>query len=280
MYLASINVDFLIKEDCPYFDLTGFELGINSQCVSISCFTREECIVCGTEESAAVFKRLGIAVEELIPSGTKVEAGTVLIKGIGDADAVLKAWKVIQNIIDHTSGVATKTRRLVNAASEENPAVSILTTRKMYPGTKALAVKAIMAGGARPHRLGTSETILVFSQHIELIGGKKVLLEKIQDMKKTSCEKKVLIETSELSDALLYLRTGVDGVQLEKLSPELIAEFVSEIRKEFPKAVILAAGGVNENNVREYAKTGVDGLVTTSVYTAEPIDIGVRIDPV
>lgn len=279
MYMAQIDIDALIREDVPYFDLTSFALGLDRQTASITCFTRQDCVVCGTEEADAVFRHLGIKTLYLQESGTKASAGADLISGLGQAGSVLTAWKVIQNLIDHTSGIATKTRRLVDAARAVNPTVSVLTTRKMFPGTKALALKGIMAGGAMPHRLGLSETVLVFSQHIGLSGGMDLFLQRLPELRHSCCEKKILVETGDTETALRLLRAGADGIQFEKLKPDALYSASETIRAEFPHAILLAAGGINEDNVCSYARAPIAGVVTTSLYTAKPIDVGVRITP-
>jgi nicotinate-nucleotide pyrophosphorylase len=98
-------------------------------------------------------------------SGDLVEPGAPLLSGEGSAAGLLRAWKVAQTLVEIWSGVATATRALVSAARSVRPGVSVACTRKNVPGTKALAVAAIKAGGAVPHRLGLSETILLFPEH-------------------------------------------------------------------------------------------------------------------
>lgn len=279
MYLAQIDFDALIREDVPYFDLTSYTLELDRQRVRIACFTRQDCIVCGTEEADAVFRKLRIETVGIQPSGTAVSAGTELIVGVGEACNVYTAWKVVQNLLDHTSGIATKTRRLVDAAHAVAPGLSILTTRKMFPGTRALSIKGVVAGGAMPHRLGLSETILVFPHHINVLGGMEEFLRRLPELKRSCCEKKVLVETGDPQTALTLCRAGADGIQFEKLSPGVLCEACEAIRAEFPDAVLLAAGGINEKNVGEYAKAAINGIVTTSLYTAQPVDVGVRIVP-
>ncbi|MCR5666490.1 MAG: ModD protein [Eubacterium sp.] len=277
MYLANIDFDALIREDVPYFDLTSFELGLDHEKARIAAFTREDCIVCGTEEAREIFRRLGIETLDLKYSGTKAKPGDELIVGTGEATQVLTAWKVIQNLIDHTTGIATKTGRFVDAVHAHNPHLPVLTTRKMFSGTKALAIKAVMAGGALPHRLGLSETILIFDQHTNLLGGFDAMLEKLPHLKQSCCEKKILIESSDPDKALRALRAGADGIQLEKLSPDEIKHMSQLIRDEFPNAILLAAGGIRPDNIAEYASLDINGIVTTSLYTAQPIDLGVKI---
>ncbi|MCL2191562.1 MAG: ModD protein, partial [Treponema sp.] len=203
--------------------------------------------------------------------------GDELISGTGRGSDINMAWKVGQNILEHCSGVATKTRDMVRTVREHCPRMAILTTRKGFPGTKSLVIKAIMAGGAVPHRLGLSETVLIFKQHIDYIGGFDALLAKMPGLKAECCEKKILVETCDYGEARQLCGAGADGIQFDKIQADELGEIVAKLRREFPNVVYLAAGGVNEKNAAEYARTGIDGIVTTSLYTARPVDIGVTI---
>lgn len=279
MSFISINeIDRLINEDVPYIDLTSWALGIREQVGQITYFTRDDAVVCGTEEVRAIFDRLHIEMDHMVPSGRQVIAGSELITGTGRAEDLHMAWKVGQNILDSCSGIATKTKKMVDIVKAANPNMAILTTRKGFPGTKALATKAIMAGGAMPHRLGLSETILIFKQHLNFIGGFDGLLKKLPEIKAECCEKKIIVEATTLDQAIELCRAGVDGIQFDKMSVAELINAVKNLRDEFPDKVLLAAGGINETNIAEYAQTNVNGLVTTSLYSAKPIDVGVRIE--
>jgi len=277
MFIALEEIDRLIKEDVPYIDLTSWSLGIREQPGRIAYYTREDSVVCGTEEVKMIFDRLNIKTERLMPSGEAAKPGDELISGAGRGCDINMAWKVGQNILEHCSGVATKTRNMVRTVRERNPHIAILTTRKGFPGTKSLVIKAIMAGGAAPHRLGLSETVLIFKQHIDYIGGFTALLAKMPGLKAECCEKKILIETRDYGEARQLCEAGADGIQFDKVQADELQKIVAKLRGEFPKVVYLAAGGVNEKNAAEYARTGIDGIVTTSLYTARPVDIGVSI---
>jgi molybdenum transport protein len=169
---------------------------------------------------------------------------------------------------------------MVDAAKNVNPNVAVLTTRKGFPGTKALSIKSILAGGAFPHRLGVSETILVFGQHMNFIGGVDGFIDKLPEIKRSCCEKKIIVESSSPDEAARLCGAGVDGIQFDKLAPDALSKACAALKKSFPAVTLLAAGGVNEENIAAYARTGVDGVVTTSLYSAKPADIGVRIVPV
>lgn len=277
LYLSNDEIDKLIKEDVPYIDLTSWTLGIKEQQGKITYFTREDAIISGTEEVRQIFERLHIEVELFIPSGQKVKAGENLIIGKGRAENLHMAWKVGQNILDHCSGIATKTRKMVNIVKSYNPNIAILTTRKGFPGTKALAIKSIMVGGAMPHRLGISETILVFKQHINFIGGFDGLLKKLPEIKAECCEKKIIVETGSIEQAVSLCKAGADGIQFDKMEVQELKNAVECLKTEFPYVITLGAGGINESNIVDYAQTGINGIVTTSLYNARPIDIGVKI---
>lgn len=278
IFFSNDDIGRLIQEDVPYLDLTSMALGINDQQGSITYFTREDAVVCGTEEVRQVFDQLHITLDQYVSSGQMVKSGDVLISGKGRAADLHMAWKVGQNILDHCSGIATKTRNMVDIVKSNNPNISIFTTRKGFPGTKALALKSILAGGAMPHRLGLSETILIFKQHINFIGGIDGLLKKLPDIKSECCEKRIIVEADSIELAHKLCQVGVDGIQFDKIPLKDLQPACDMLKLEYPGVVLLAAGGINETNISDYAQLHIDGIVTTSLYNAKPIDIGVKIE--
>lgn len=277
MYISDELIDRFIKEDVPYIDLTTLTLGISGQKGTIQFFTREEAVLCGTEEVAKIFNKLNIELFKTTPSGTFIKKGEVFLEGKGNAEDLHMAWKVSQNILDYSSGIATKTKILVDKVSETNPNLHIITTRKVVPGTKELAIKAVIAGGGFPHRLGLSETILIFKQHLNFLGGIDELIKIIESVKSKACEKKVIAEVENIEQAIILCKNGVDGIQFDKVPCNDLKSYVYTLRNINPSIVILASGGINESNVEDYAKTGANAIVTTSVYHAKPIDIGCKI---
>ncbi len=275
--LTGQEIDQLIREDIPYFDLTSWALGIGTQPGKISYFTREDAVVCGTEEVCQIFERLCLHVDSFVPSGQKVKAGDILLSGSGDASNLHMAWKVCQNILDHCSGIATKTEKMVASVRIHNSSLPIYTTRKSFPGAKALSIKAILAGGALPHRLGLSETILIFKQHMNFIGGLEGLICKIPEIKKACSEKRIIVEATTFEEAKLLCQAGVDGIQFDKMKSEQLKQISTQLKETYPRVILLAAGGINESNIGEFTKMDIDGIVTTSLYNANPIDVGVNI---
>jgi molybdenum transport protein len=156
----------------------------------------------------------------------------------------------------------------------------VATTRKSFPGTKKIVIKAIRAGGALPHRLGLSETVLVFKQHTVFMGGLDEFLKGIHGLRGRAPETKIIVEAETAREALQIARAGADVVQVDKLDPGQLMKLVREIRSAKPAVKISAAGGINEDNAAQYAAAGADIIVLSSVYFGKPADIGVQILPV
>ena len=265
----------LIAEDIPYIDLTCEVLGIGNEPGEMEYFTREDCILAGTEFATRIATELGCEVVSAKSSGTELKAGDTFMKLAGKSADLHAAWKVCLNLFDHLSAVATKTKQMVDTAHRVNSRCEILTTRKSMPGGKDLLTSAVMAGGAYPHRLGLSETVLIFDQHIEFMGGFDSLLEKLPEIKCHCIEKKLFVEVN-AKQAVQLANAGVDGIQLDKIEPRELIELVDKIKGIDPRITLIAAGGINPQNAQEYAATGVDGLATTAPFSAKPLDMSVR----
>lgn len=275
--ISDARLDELLAEDVPYLDLTCEVLGVGQEPGRISYFTREDGVLCGTEEAARIMERLGLAVASAKPSGERIAAGETFLVAEGPAAGLHMAWKACLNLFDHCSAVATKTRRLVDAAKSANPQVEVLTTRKSMPGAKDLLTKAVVCGGAFPHRLGLSETVLVFDHHLTFAGGFDAFVERIPQLRARCIEKKLFMEVS-ADQARIVARAGIDGVQLDKVPAAELPQLVAELRQMAPHLTIIATGGINEQNAAAYAATGVDGLATTAPFTAKPLDMSVRME--
>lgn len=276
MRIKSSTVHAWLEEDVPYFDLTTQLLGVGEQPARMTYYCRHAAIVCGTEEAALLVREVGAQVVSMASSGEAIAAEQTFFIVEGSFSALNEITKVIQNIFEYASGVATRTHALVSAAKQVNPTINILTTRKVFPGSKALSIKAILAGGAYPHRLGLSETVLLFKQHIDFIGGFSAVAQCVERILAQDCEKQILleVETAEELEAVMCL--PIHGVQYDKISPEQLIALVQKVRQINPALIQLAAGGITFDNAAQYAATGVDGLVMTSTYFGKPADVGVR----
>ncbi len=277
IYISDQSLDGFIKEDVPYIDLTTSMLNISGEKGRIMFVCRNEAVVCGSEEAERILEKLRIKVIHHLPSGTRAAPDTTVLEAEGDAAKLHMAWKVSQNILEYTSGIATRTARILAKARHSNPDIELVATRKVFPGTKELAVKAVIAGGGMPHRLGLSETVLFFEQHMNFIGGINGLAARIDSLKRKNPEKKIIVEVQSADEAVTVCRAGADGIQFDKLPDYLLSEAVMKIKNVNPGITILAAGGINENNAELYAIPGINAIVTSAVYYGPPADFGVRI---
>ena len=273
--ISNARLDYFMAEDIPYIDLTTEILGIGDEPGQMEYFSREACMVAGVSEVARIAEASGCHVEIAHPSGTRVRPGETILRAMGRAGDLHQVWKVGLNLLDHLSAVATKTANMVEAVHAVNPRCEVLTTRKSMPGCKDLLAEAVMTGGAFPHRLGLSETVLVFDHHMKFLGGFDEFVKRIPEFRSRCIEKKLFVEAP-AEQALVLAQAGVDGIQLDKVPVDEVAALVNELRTINPQVTIIAAGGVNDGNAAAYAATGVDGLATTAPFNAKPLDMSIR----
>lgn len=280
LYISDETIDRWIKEDVPYLDLTTLTLGIGGHQGKIRFTAREYTVLSGVEEVLRIFSKLGVTPLRSLPSGSIVNKGDIFIEAEGLASNLHMAWKLSMNILEYSSGIATRTKKMVDKVKSVNPEMTVLATRKSFPGTKELSIKAIVAGGAFPHQLGLSETILIFKQHMAFLGDINDLAQIIRQNKAHACEKKIIVEVETLDDARLLIEAGVSGLQFDKLPANDLKLIVAQIRGINPNITLLGAGGINGDNIEEYAHTGIDAAVTTAMYFGKPSDIGVTMEKI
>jgi molybdenum transport protein len=273
-------LDQLIEEDVPYGDLTTEILGVGNKKGKILFSTREPTVLCCTEESGRIFQKFGATIKHLIPSGEHLPAGVDFLEADGASKALHAGWRITLNLIEHLSGIATRTRRIVDIARGVNPEISIATTRKSSPGGRKLAIKAVVCGGARPHRLGLSESMLIFKHHLVFLESVQDFFTTIDQIRQKIPSTKLVIEVENENEALMAAKAGFDMIQIDKMTSGDLKEVIKKVRSVNPAVKIAAAGGITEINAAKYAATGADTLVLSSVYSGKPSDIGVRIFPV
>ncbi len=274
MYFTNEDIDRLINEDMTLFDLTKELLEIDSP-GKIEFFTRNDGVVSCNDLIEMLSDRLNLKVTFKEKDGRFVSSGSKIFEAKGEN--VLILWKVAQNIYEYAMSVSTYVYKMKEIAKKHNPHMEILTTRKVIPFTKKIALKAVMDGGGWPHRVTTTETILVFENYINLYGGWDKFFDDFERLKKRAVEKKWVVECKDLETAKKLVEIGVDVIQLDKVSSET-AKKVADLAK--PENIrVLAAGGVRLENIEEYAKSGVDGVVTTAPYFAKGADIKVIVSP-
>ncbi len=275
-----VELEALLRDDVPCGDLTTDALGIGDIPAVMRFAARDPQVLALAEDAAALIELAGGQVDLLATSGSVLEQGTPILRAHGPASALLQGWKVAQTLIEIWSGVATEAHAIVRAARAVAPEIAVACTRKNVPGAKRFAVAAVRAGGAAMHRLGLSETVLVFPQHRALMGGEIPTADVVQQLRRSAPEKRLVIEVTSVDQAVIAAAAGFDVIQAEKFSPEQIAAVVARLTPANgtgPRPVIAAAGGINAGNAAAYAAAGADVLVTSSPYTARPRDVQVEI---
>jgi molybdenum transport protein len=271
------ELEALLADDVPFGDLTTAALGIGRMPGLMTFNARGPMVVAEVESAAALLALAGCTgVEIHAHSGDELVAEAPILSASGPAAALHRGWKVAQTLIEAWSGVASATRAIVSAARAVAPEIAVACTRKNTPGTKSFAARAVQAGGASMHRLGLSESVLVFPEHRVFLG-EEPLAGCVQRLRRAAPEKKLAIEVKSVAAALEACAAGFDVVQAEKFSPADIAALVAAVKGGRLASLVAAAGGVNIENAAEYARAGADILVTSMPYFARPRDVAVRI---
>lgn len=274
------ELERLLEDDVPFGDLTTEALGIGAAPGIMQFAARDPMVLALAEDAAALIELAGCRVKLLARSGTVLASGAPILTAHGEAAALLRSWKVAQTLIEVWSGVATAARAIVDAARAVSPNIGVACTRKNIPGTKRFAVAAVKAGGAVMHRLGLSETVLVFPEHREFLSDTP-LADVVERLRCGAPEKRLVIEVRDTSLAVAAAIAGFDIVQAEKFSPAEIASLVAQLKTlahvQTRRPIVAAAGGINAANVAAYAQAGADVVVTSSPYLAKPCDVQVQI---
>jgi len=266
-----------LAEDVPHGDLTTHALGIGNHRGRIRFEARQAMVAACSEEAGRIMALAGADVIECVPSGTALQTGGLLLAAQGRAATVHAGWKVAQTLLETAGGIAAAAQAIVEAVRQINSEVVVACTRKSLPGTRALSIKAILSGGAVPHRLGLSETILVFAQHRKFTGGASFPAI-IDGLRRRVPEKKIVVEADTLAEAVAIADAGADIVQFDKASPAEIAALRRHCATRTPRPLVAAAGGIHAANAADYARAGADVIVTSSPYTARPLDVKVTME--
>ena len=275
--LSDASLDILLAEDLPFGDLTTGVLGIGNLSGTMTFSARRPMVVAAVEDAARLLARAGCAVEVSAASGQSLAAGAPILCASGSAAALHRGWKMAQVLIETAAGIATATRAIVTAARAVDPWVTIAGTRKTIPGAKALSIAALVAGGGVPHRLGLSETILIFAEHRVFLAAWSP--EAVVSMARRGApEKKVVVEVGSVDEGLTWAVAGADVIQTEKFTPEMVADLTTKLRAAAPLAIVAAAGGIDAANAAAYVTAGARVIVTSAPFTAKPVDVAVRIE--
>lgn len=268
--ISRAEIDRLLAEDVPAGDLTTDALGIGDRSGRMTFTARYDMVLAGMEVAAKMLDGLAVTLQAC--DGARLPAGAPILEASGSAAGLHRVWKVAQTLLEVLSGIASATRAVVDAATP----VPVATTRKTVPGARGLSQIAVRAGGGILHRHGLSETILVFPEHRLFLAGES-LKDLATRLRRTQPEKALSVEVGTVDEATEAAICGFDVVQLEKFTPEALAELVGRLPARGNRARLAVAGGIDPTNAAAYVAAGADLIVTSWPYTARPRDVAVRL---
>lgn len=231
--------------------------------------SRETIVVAGLDVAAAFFRALDreVRIQLLANDGEAVAAGSALIRLEGNARAMLTAERSALNTLQHLSGIATLTRRYVDAIA--GTGAVLLDTRKTLPGLRLLDKYAARMGGAENHRMRLDDGILIKDNHVALCGG---VAAAVRSAKAAGLDMPVQVEVDRIEQIDEALEAGADRLLLDNMPPEVLREAVERVGGRVP---LEASGGVTLETVRAIAETGVDYISVGRITQSAPaVDIG------
>jgi len=239
---------------------------------------KEKGILAGLNVAKAVFTEIdpNLELTLLFQDGQEVNPGDIVLEVQGEVHSILLAERLVLNIMQRMSGIATVTNTVVKAISDTN--TKVLDTRKTTPGLRFLEKEAVRIGGGVNHRFGLYDMILIKDNHVDFAGGIKNALDASNNYRK-NLNKKIDIEIevrslAELKEALSH--GGIERILLDNFDTKTLKEAVKLVDKQF---ITEASGGITFENVHEYASCGVDyismGALTHSV---KSLDISLKSD--
>jgi nicotinate-nucleotide pyrophosphorylase (carboxylating) len=281
-----------LLEDKATRDATSYACIDANQRAAATIIAKQECILAGIGVVArildvyaaldgAVTAHYEVTTHPEIFDGVRLRPGQSVAVIRHNARVILSCERVILNFLQRMSGIATFTRKFVEAVSGTR--ARILDTRKTAPGLRAIDKYAVRCGGGQNHRLDLSDGVLIKNNHISLAGGIAPALERAHHNRRGS--QPIEVEVRNLNDLEEALANGAEAILLDNMTPEDVKHAVERcsqhrVTASGARIPIECSGGIRLENVRAYADTGVDfisvGLLTHSTHA---VDMSMRVVP-
>ena len=277
-----------LNEDRATRDATSYACIDPNQRASATIIAKQECILAGlgcvprildvyAALDGAVTSHYEVTSHPSIFDGIRVKAGQQIAVIQHNARVMLSCERVILNFLQRMAGIATTTRKFVDAV--EGTRVRILDTRKTAPGLRVIDKYAVRCGGGQNHRLDLSDGVLIKNNHIALAGGIVPVLERAVRNRRGAQPIEVEVRTlDELEDALAH---GAEAILLDNMTPENVRGAVERCAKLERRIPLECSGGIRLENVRAYADTGVDFIsIGFLTHSPQAVDMSLRVVPV
>ncbi len=266
-YITNV-VKQALEEDIGLGDISS-TLDKKAQAIVIS---NDDAVIYGTEYFQSTFYQLDNSIKIVwhIKDGAKIEKKTKLCTIYGNAKTIISAERVALNFLQTLSATATQTRYLVDKISHTK--TKILDTRKTIPNLRYAQKQAVIAGGGMNHRMGLYDMIMLKENHIKTY---KSLEKAITISKNKHPNTKIIVEVENITQLKIALKYNITRILCDNFSPELLQQAVQITNSKIP---LEASGNIDENNILQYAKTGVDyisiGSITKNI---KAIDFSLKI---
>jgi nicotinate-nucleotide pyrophosphorylase (carboxylating) len=237
---------------------------------------KEDGILAGMNVAKKIFERTedGIIFLQFMNDGDVMKAGDIAFEVEANVQTILKCERLVLNTMQRMSGIATLTRKYTDRLKGYK--TRLLDTRKTTPNFRLLEKEAVKIGGAVNHRFGLYDMIMLKDNHIDYCGGIEKAIEKaVAYVQYVKPGLKIEVETRSLNEVKQVVNTGkIDRIMLDNFSPDLIIEALDIIKGRFETE---ASGGINYDNLEEYAKTGVDFISSGSIiHQAVSVDLSLK----
>lgn len=263
-------VDLALREDLGAGDITSAATVPSDLQASASFAARETGVISGWRAVREVYRQVDpdVRIEPIIRCGERCSAGDRLGRLRGPARAILAGERTALNLLQHLSGIASRTAHFVQLVS--GTGVRILDTRKTLPGLRGLAKAAVRDGGGCNHRFGLYDGVLIKDNHIAAAGGLEQALRQARSQAHHLL--RIEVECDTLEQVTAALDAGADLVLLDNMAPDNLRRAVGLCRG---RALTEASGGVTEATVRAIAETGVDFIsIGALTHSVRALDIG------
>jgi nicotinate-nucleotide pyrophosphorylase (carboxylating) len=273
MPLLSAQVERLLElaleEDLSLGDATS-EATLDPSAVADAVFlVKEDLVLAGTAVAARVFERLGASCRFERADGARAQRGEVVGTARGAVPALLAAERTALNFLQRLSGVATATRRAVDALAAGGPRTRLLDTRKTTPGWRMLEKAAVRAGGGQNHRLSLGDGILIKDNHVAACGGVAEAVRRARS--RANALLRIEVEVVDLPGLDAAIAAGADIVLLDNMDDAQVAEAV---RRAAGRVKLEASGNMTLERLPRVAATGVDFVSMGAVtHSAKAVDI-------
>jgi len=276
-----------LLEDRATRDATSYACIDPNQRAAGTILAKQDCILAGlgcvsrildmyAALDGAVVSHYEVTSHPEIFDGVRLHKGQPVAVIRHNARVILSCERVILNLLQRLSGIATLTRKFVEAVHSTK--ARILDTRKTAPGLRMLDKYAVRCGGGQNHRLDLSDGVLIKNNHIALAGGLKAALERAHRNRRGTQPIEVEVRTlAELEDALTY---GAEAILLDNMPVQDVRASLGLCSKADRRIPLECSGGITLENVRAYAETGVDFIsVGALTHSAPAVDLSLRIAP-